>query len=350
LLTEPEVPYLVGCPPAVGVGEPTGIDTLSDPPRVAIEAGQPATDQLRHILRVLVVLGEYGLSLHRKCAANRCRARHDEVVRLEDAPVVDVRPLLIEERRDLVELLGGLSAQDWTAPTEAGHWRVKDAAIHLLDDDLGWLSRWRDNDLSGLLSGFDDYRSFVAALDAKNERWLMGASGLSQKVVTDLLAWAGHQMDDYYATMSLTDTGRVIWASSSTVPLWFDIAQDLTERWVHQQHIRDAVGAPGSHARYLPAVLGTFIWAFPHQFQAEAAPGTEAQIDFGAAGAWILSRRAQQWELHEGVAHQPVAILKMSPGLAWRQLTGLSVNLSACEVAGDPDLLTEVLAVRGIIV
>jgi len=33
---------------------------------------------------------------------------------------------------DLVALLGSLRDAEWAAPTEAGHWTVKDVALHLL--------------------------------------------------------------------------------------------------------------------------------------------------------------------------------------------------------------------------
>ena len=46
------------------------------------------------------------------------------------------------------------------------------------------------------------------------------------------------------------------WAGDGPVPLWFDIAQDLTERWVHQMQMREAVGRVEDYAqRYLPTVL-----------------------------------------------------------------------------------------------
>ncbi len=63
-------------------------------------------------------------------------------------------------------------------PSAAPHWTVKDLVLHLLDDDLGWISRGRDGDRSGLLP-MDDHESFVAALAAKNEQRIYGAQGLS---------------------------------------------------------------------------------------------------------------------------------------------------------------------------
>jgi uncharacterized damage-inducible protein DinB len=112
-------------------------------------------------------------------------------VELVDVPVRDVRPLLAEERADFLALLASLDDADWAMPTEAGRWTVKDVTLHLLDDELGWLSRGRDNDPSGLLDDTAGYRQFAAALDAKNQRWADGASGLSHRVLKDLLEWSG---------------------------------------------------------------------------------------------------------------------------------------------------------------
>jgi uncharacterized protein (TIGR03083 family) len=272
-------------------------------------------------------------------------------VELADVPVRDVRPLLTEERADFLALLASFGDVDWAEPTEAGRWTVKDVALHLLDDELGWLSRGRDNDMSGLLDDAGDYRQFVAALDAKNQRWVDGASGLSHRVLKDLLEWSGRQVDQYCASLDLREPSRVIWAGADPVPLWFDLAREFTERWVHQQQIRDAVGLPGSHDRFLPDVLRTFVWAFPSQYRPEAAPGTTVQLDFGhTGGAWMLTREDGRWVLDEGNARLPAASLQMAPQLAWRQLTGLPVSAGQYAAEGDDSLVGPLLAVRGIIV
>jgi uncharacterized protein (TIGR03083 family) len=271
-------------------------------------------------------------------------------VELADLPVRDVRPLLTEERADFLVLLASLSDADWAMPTEAGRWTVKDVALHLLDDELGWLSRGRDSDPSGLLDNTGDYHRFVAALDEKNQRWVDGASGLSHRVLKDLLEWSGGQVDQYFASLDLRAPSNVVWAGPGAVPEWFDLARDLTERWVHQQQIRDAVGMPGSHDRFLPDVLGTFVWAFPYQYRPEAAPGTTVQLDFARGGSWMLTRQTGRWVLDEGTAQQPAATIRMTPRLAWRQLTGLPVSAGQYVAEGVDSLTRPLLAVRGIIV
>jgi len=271
-------------------------------------------------------------------------------MQIAEAPVRDVRPLFADERADLLALLASLGDADWAAPTEAGHWTVKDVALHLLDDDLGWLSRDRDKDASGLLDASGDHRQFVAALDAKNQRWVDGAHGLSPRVLRDLLAWSGDQVGDYVAAADMHEPSLVSWASHDPVPRWFDLARDLTERWVHQQHIRDAVREPGNHARFLPEVLRTFVWAFPHQYRPQAPPGTIVRLDFGTGGTWHLTREPGRWVLGEGEAGPAAAALRMPPDLAWRQLTGLPVPAGRYGTDGASDLVQPLFAVRSIIV
>ncbi len=122
------------------------------------------------------------------------------------------------------------------------------------------------------------------------------------------------------------------------------------ERWAHQRHIRDATGRPGRHDRFLPAVLATFAWAFPYQYRPEAAPGTVVQVDFGSGGAWLLTREAGGWVLGEGTVPGPAAALRMPPGMAWRQLTGLPVPAGGYTTEGEDRLVAPLLAVRSIIV
>ena len=86
---------------------------------------------------------------------------------LSNLPPMDVRPEQIAERTALLDLLSGFTHSDWAVMTAAEGWTVKAVALHLLDDDLGWLSRGRDTDQSGTLD-MSNYASFVEALAAKN--------------------------------------------------------------------------------------------------------------------------------------------------------------------------------------
>lgn len=271
---------------------------------------------------------------------------------LWQAPVNDVRPLLVEDRAELLALLSTLSTDDWLSPTAAPKWRVKDIALHLLDDDFGWLSRGRDGDLTSLLD-MSDYEKFVAELAAKNQRWIDGAQGMSRQVVVDLLRWSGEQMDAYYSTIDLLDEGRVGWASDGSVPQWFDIAQDLTERWVHQMQIREAVGRVGGYRdKYLGVVLRTFVWALPHQYRPHANVGTTVVVDLSSGGSWTLTADgAGRWHLASGAADDASARVQFSDDAGWRWLIGAAIPTDGdLSTEGPADLVEPLLAVRGIIV
>ena len=270
---------------------------------------------------------------------------------LSNVPVLDVRPLLTEERAELLELLRGITDEDWLISTQAVGWRVKDVALHLLDDDLGWLSRSRDRDTSGILDMSGVYADFVTALDSKNQSWVDGAHGLSRRVVCDLLEWSGREVDTYHASTEMLAPRTVIWAGHDPVPAWFDLARDLTERWVHQQQIREAVGVEGHHAeKYLAVVIRTFIWAFPYQYQTVAEVGTQVALDIGGAGRWTLTRSDDGWEMDEGSCGSPAARVVMSADAAWRSLTGAVVDPLEITNEGPDELTDAVRRVRGIIV
>jgi uncharacterized protein (TIGR03083 family) len=261
--------------------------------------------------------------------------------------VRDVRPLLTSGRAALVSLLGSLSSSQWAAPTDAGHWRVGDVARHLLDDDLGLLSRWRDGDTSGLVPVDGPHAAFVAALDAKNERWVSAAAGLSPRVVTDLLTWSGASVDAFLATVDLRSPRHVSWAGGE-VAAWLDIARELTERWVHGRHIADAVGATVDPDPVRGEVLRTFVWAFPAQL-GPAGLGTTVGVRLGD-DRWSLVRTDSGWSLDPGGPATAAATLALDAEPAWRHLTGLPVPSAAVRAEGDPALVASLLAVRSIIV
>ena len=272
------------------------------------------------------------------------------VVNLWETESEDVRAMLIEERTMLLRFLRTLTATEWCARTAVPGWSVKDLALHVLDDDLGWLSRGRDGDTSGRLTA-EGPASFVQALAEKNQRWVDGAAGLSLPVVCGLLEWSGEQMAAYHAGLDLRGKGHVAWASSGPVPLWFDIAQDLSERWVHQMQMREALGrVEDFRDTFLPTVMRTFVWALPHQYAAPADIGTMVEVGLGAGGVWSLTRSSYEgWQLSEGPAETPVARVSFSADAGWRWLTGAAVPADGVSREGDESLVEPLLRVRGIL-
>jgi hypothetical protein len=97
-------------------------------------------------------------------------------------------------------------------------------------------------------------------------------------------------------------------------------------------------------------VVRTFVWGFPHQYQAQAPAGTTVAVDIPGIGGWTLTRTATGWALDEAQAAAPAAGLRMSGEAAWRLLTGAGYDASEVELSGDLALAEPLLRVRGIIV
>src|SRR3989442_11824316 len=94
-----------------------------------------------------------------------------------------------------------------------------------------------------------------------NDEWVSATHRLSRPIVLELLEIAGTWFDDYIATGDLEAVGGpVSWAGPDPAPVWFDVACEYTERWVHQQQIREAVGRPVLlKAPYAAPVIVTFV-------------------------------------------------------------------------------------------
>lgn len=272
-------------------------------------------------------------------------------MRISEAPPVDVREPLTAQRGRLLTLLTSLTGGQWAAPTAAPRWAIKDIALHLLDVDISWLARDRDHDQTGIIPVPADHDEFVRGLAQRNQRWVDGTSTLSPRLITGLLAWSGEQLDAYLHTVDLTGASSVYWAGH--VPLWFDLAREFTERWVHYQQIREAARPTGHDQhqdQYLPLVLRTFIWGFPHQYQAPAPAGTAIALEIPGIGAWTLTRTATGWSLDEGQPAAPAASLRITGEAAWRLLTGACYDPRQVQLSGDPALAEPLLRVHGIIV
>jgi Mycothiol maleylpyruvate isomerase N-terminal domain len=139
-------------------------------------------------------------------------------------------------------------------------WSVKDVALHLLAGDLSKLARGRDR--------FDaptdtvpsptptDFASLVTFLDELNTRRVRELRWLSIPLLVDLLTATGSLLHAYLAGLDPFQPGEpVSWAGQARAPNWLDVAREFTERWVHQQQIRDPVEP--RHERATPAAPGT---------------------------------------------------------------------------------------------
>jgi len=228
-------------------------------------------------------------------------------------------------RTHLIDLLPGLSEEEWSRPTVAGSWSVKDIAAHLLGGDIGNLSRRRDA-FTPPGKPIHEYTDLVDFINQLNDDWVRAARRMSPRVICELLAFTGPQMEAYFNSLVPDEMGGAVeWAGAGPAPVWFDVAREFTERWHHQQQIRDATGRPPLYDPYfLGPVLDTFVRALPRTFRDAAAPeGTVVRIEISddAGGSWFLQRSRDGWDLFVDVDNSPAAEVVISQDIAWRLFT-----------------------------
>jgi uncharacterized protein (TIGR03083 family) len=239
-------------------------------------------------------------------------------------------PILVTDRFSemlnvLLELLRGLSMEDWERPTAAAGWTVKDVTLHLLGDDIGILSRRRDHFVASLVS-ISSWDELVTWLNQQNESWVRVTRRISSRLLCDLLKFTGDQVSEYFRSLDLNALGGAVsWAGPDPAPVWLDVAREFTERWHHQQHIRDAVGKPGlTEPRYLAPVFAAFVHALPHTYrQVDAAEGTCVTLTIaGDSGdSWSVVREQNRWQLYVGKPEQPNVEVVLPEQIAWRVFT-----------------------------
>jgi uncharacterized protein (TIGR03083 family) len=271
--------------------------------------------------------------------------------------VVDLFP---EEREALLSLLSALRYDEWNKPTVCAGWSVKDIAGHLLGDDLGRLSRGRDSfgPAAFTPNGTRDFQEEILRfINRGNETWVEAVRRLSPRLLCDLLRVTGQETYGYFQSLNLFDTGEpVSWAGPDPAPVWLDVAREYTERWHHQQQIRDAVDRPGlKEPRFFAPVLDTFVWALPHAFRRVKAPnGTHVKlvISGDAGGEWSLVREQQGWALVREAGTDLSAVVVMDQETAWRLFTkGISKDEAGVRatLSGDRTLASKVLDTVSII-
>jgi uncharacterized protein (TIGR03083 family) len=256
--------------------------------------------------------------------------------------VVHLFPEILEE---LLDLLSGLSAEEWDMPTACPSWSVKDVAQHLLGDDIGILSRKRDGYSPGGQQ-IESWEELVTLIDTLNEVWVQATRRISPRLLRDLLRYAGTQVHAYFQTLDPYAMGDpVSWAGPHSAPVWLDLAREYTERWLHQQHIREAVGRPGLRQPHLFApVLDTFARALPHTYRDVYAPPSTLvvlTITGDSGGRWFLQRGDDHWKLCPDVPQKPQAEVIVDQDTAWRLFTkGLSQRAAQTRVTilGDQSL------------
>lgn len=276
---------------------------------------------------------------------------------IPDEPAFDVPGLLARERGGLMASLGRLAPPDWDRRTSCPGWRVRDLVSHLWATDVHVLSRLRDGYVVGPVGA--DHADVVAAVNEHNERWVDATRGLSPRVLLDRLYETGPQVTTLFRLGDpAAPAERVSWAGDDIAPLWFCGARELTERFVHQQQIRAAVGQLHfDDDEVLAAVVDTFVYAFPRTLAAaRAEPGTAVSVEVTGpvARRWTFIRSVDGWTREDGVvSSKAAAFLRTDADAFWRLLSGgldRTSQVERVDLAGSPTLFSVLRDTRAVLV
>lgn len=269
---------------------------------------------------------------------------------MSSVPPIDVVHLLAVLDKKLLELLKSLPASDWEKPTIAGKWRVRDVATHLLDGNMRTLSMLRDQ-YSSEHSSKLPAETLIEFLNRLNAEWVTAMQRVSPLLLITLLEQTGSLYCQYYQSLDPFAIAGfpVSWAGEQESKNWMHIAREYTEKWIHQQQIRDAVNRPGllSDEFFIP-LMNTFLLALPFTYRnTEAAENTSIQINIkgNTTTNWLLQKQKTGWQIRKESIAKSDAQVTIPADIAWRLFSKslrphqvmdqivLSGNITLAEVA-----------------
>lgn len=228
-------------------------------------------------------------------------------------------PLLNEK---LIYFLKQLSPADWKKQTVAKQWLVKDVAAHLLDGNYRRIALHRDGWAVSPDIAVDSYDDLVNYLNTLNADWVKAARRLSPAILIELLETTNGIVYKEFSKLDPFATAAypVSWAGETKSYNWFDIAREYTERWLHQQQIRDAVSDSGiMTAELYQPFLDIFMQAWPHTMKGvTAAEETVLKTVVTGIGEWYLKRKGDEWKLETNSAERTTAETVIGSDIAWK--------------------------------
>jgi uncharacterized protein (TIGR03083 family) len=269
-------------------------------------------------------------------------------------PII-ILDLFPEERAELLGVISCLSIEQWHAPTACEGWNVKDVVAHLLGVELAKISRARDGYYATEPLQDEELGTFLNRI---NDEWVVAMRRFSPAVLYELLDESGVAFFKWLETVNLHAPGPAIaWAGQEPRPVWLDVAREYTERWHHQQHIREAVGADGlTDPHFMAPALATFVWSLPESVrEANADEGAVVHVHISgpSGGDWVIKRQRGRWDLFAGSVDIAEARVVLDEDVAWRLFTNGITRTEAAkyvQIEGDTDLGQRILHAVAIIV
>lgn len=248
---------------------------------------------------------------------------------MKPLPRIDAVPLLADVQDELIALLEDLSEAEWHAPTRSSSWDVKDVVAHLLDGDVRRLSLHRDGLTVSHPSGPpENYDALVAWLDRLNDEWVRAARRMSPRLLLELTRFTTPRVVEFLGSLDPAGPARfaVAWAGEEESENWFDVAREYTEKWHHQQQIRDAVDRPLLTDRtWLHPLVSTLVRAVPPVYERHAGEADTEHLGIAVTGVvderWLLTNETGSWALFLPDDRPVETEVVMDDDTAWRLFT-----------------------------
>lgn len=222
--------------------------------------------------------------------------------------LVDKLPHLDQK---LIELLESLDQDDWHRQTVAKLWTVKDVVAHLLDGNIRILSGLRD-EYSTETPAINSYQDLLDYLNQLNAEWVQAMKRVSPSMLIELHKQTGAPFYQYYKSLDPLDKAvySVAWAGEHESKNWMHIAREYTEKFLHQQQIRDAVDKQDimTDEFYLP-FLDVCMYALPHALrEVRADEGSIVQMNITGAvsGTWWAVYDGKNWGRQQEISQASV--------------------------------------------
>jgi hypothetical protein len=214
------------------------------------------------------------------------------------------------------------------------------------------ISTSRDGFFGEKAENIHSYADLVAFLNNLNMSWTNTAKRISPQLLITLLQQYCKEYDAHLQTLDPFAPAifSVAWAGQETSPNWFHIAREYTEKFLHQQQIRDAVGKQALFTKELfGPFIDTFMYALPHTYRnVDAAIGTTVQVIITTeiGGEWIICKQEQGWHFVSSISTEPNGSLSIDPNTAWKLFSKSMQPADALpfvELAGDKTLAANAL-------
>jgi uncharacterized protein (TIGR03084 family) len=183
---------------------------------------------------------------------------------------------LVAESAALDVVLDGLLPAQWSLPTPAAGWTVRDQVSHLAYFDGATLQSLVDperfrQDADALKAGGDNISDCIAAA-YHSHAW------------ADLLSWFRAARAALVSAYRTVDAGRRLpWYGPDMTPA-SSVSARLMETWAHGQDIVDAIGADRVATRRLRHVADLGIRAMPYSYAVNhlVAPADPIRVELNA--------------------------------------------------------------------